>query len=195
VEDGVCRGIETVSGWKYLAKAVILCTGTYLKARCVYGEVSDPTGPNGLKAATHLSDSLRECGIDLLRFKTGTPARIDGRTVDFSKMTEQKGDDELVPFSFTNRAEDIEKPYGACLKFWVFDAEFRQSLLYESAHLTHLTDSRQVAFHISHEARLSNLAEALSYHLQSDGLACARSSCNKSMAVCHLRIDINIFFP
>ena len=114
VEDGVCCGIETVSGWKYLAKAVILCTGTYLKARCVYGEVSDPTGPNGLKAATHLSDSLRECGIELLRFKTGTPARIDGRTVDFSKMTEQKGDDELVPFSFTNRAEDIEKPQVSC---------------------------------------------------------------------------------
>ena len=114
VEDGVCRGIETVSGWKYLAKAVILCTGTYLKARCVYGEVSDPTGPNGLKAATHLSDSLRDCGIELLRFKTGTPARIDGRTVDFSKMTEQKGDDELVPFSFTNRAEDIEKPQVSC---------------------------------------------------------------------------------
>ena len=114
VEDGVCRGIETVSGWKYLAKAVILCTGTYLKARCVYGEVSDPTGPNGLKAATHLSDSLREHGIELLRFKTGTPARIDGRTVDFSKMTEQKGDDVLVPFSFTNRAEDIEKPQVSC---------------------------------------------------------------------------------
>ena len=114
VEDGVCRGIETVSGWKYLAKAVILCTGTYLKARCVYGEVSDPTGPNGLKAATHLSDSLRDSGIELLRFKTGTPARIDGRTVDFSKMTEQKGDDVLVPFSFTNRAEDIEKPQVSC---------------------------------------------------------------------------------
>ena len=114
VEDGVCRGIETVSGWKYRAKAVILCTGTYLKARCVYGEVSDPTGPNGLKAATHLSDSLRECGIELLRFKTGTPARIDGRTVDFSKMTEQKGDETLVPFSFTNRAEDIEKPQVSC---------------------------------------------------------------------------------
>ena len=114
VEDGVCRGIETVSGWKYLAKAVILCTGTYLMARCVYGEVSDPTGPNGLKAATHLSDSLRENGIELLRFKTGTPARIDGRTVDFSKMTEQKGDDVLVPFSFTNRAEDIEKPQVSC---------------------------------------------------------------------------------
>jgi len=114
VEDGVCRGIETVSGWKYLAKAVILCTGTYLKARCVYGEVSDPTGPNGLKAATHLSDSLRDCGIELLRFKTGTPARIDGRTVDFSKMTEQKGDETLVPFSFTNRPEEIAKPQVSC---------------------------------------------------------------------------------
>lgn len=114
VEDGICRGIETVSGWKYLAKAVILCTGTYLKARCVYGEVSDPTGPNGLKAATHLSDSLREQGIELLRFKTGTPARIDGRTVDFSKMTEQKGDDKLVPFSFANTAEMIAKPQVSC---------------------------------------------------------------------------------
>ena len=114
VEDGVCRGIRTVSGWTYRAKAVILCTGTYLMARCVYGEVSDPTGPNGLKAATHLSDSLRKNGIELLRFKTGTPARIDGRTVDFSKMTEQKGDETLVPFSFTNRPEDIEKPQVSC---------------------------------------------------------------------------------
>ncbi len=114
VEDGICKGLRTVSGWTYLAKAVILCTGTYLKARCVYGEVSDPTGPNGLKAATHLSDSLRVCGIELLRFKTGTPARIDGRTVDFSKMTEQKGDETLVPFSFANKAEDIAKPQISC---------------------------------------------------------------------------------
>ena len=114
VEDGVCRGLHTVSGWTFLAKAVILCTGTYLKARCVYGEVSDPTGPNGLKAATHLSDSLRACGIELLRFKTGTPARIDGRTVDFSKMTEQKGDETLVPFSFANTAEEIAKPQVSC---------------------------------------------------------------------------------
>jgi len=114
VEDGVCRGVKTLSGWTYQAKAVILCTGTYLKARCVYGEVSEQTGPNGLKAAMHLSDSLRENGIELLRFKTGTPARIDGRTVDFSKMTEQKGDDTLVPFSFSNKAEDIAKPQISC---------------------------------------------------------------------------------
>ena len=114
VEDGVCRGIVTVSGWTYLAGAVILCTGTYLKARCVYGEVSDPTGPNGLKAATHLSDSLRANGIELLRFKTGTPARIDGRTVDFSKMTEQKGDEKLVPFSFSHSAKEIERPQVSC---------------------------------------------------------------------------------
>lgn len=114
VEDGVCRGIVTVSGWTYLAAAVILCTGTYLKARCVYGEVSDPTGPNGLKAATHLSDSLRANGIELLRFKTGTPARIDGRTVDFSKMTEQKGDEKLVPFSFSHSAKEIERPQVSC---------------------------------------------------------------------------------
>ena len=114
VEDGVCRGVRTVSGWTYLAGAVILCTGTYLKARCVYGEVSDPTGPNGLKAATQLSDSLRACGIELLRFKTGTPARIDGRTVDFSKMTEQKGDEEIVPFSFSNKAQDVARPQISC---------------------------------------------------------------------------------
>ena len=101
VEDGVCRGVKTLSGWTYQAKAVILCTGTYLKARCVYGEVSEQTG-------------LRENGIEHLRFKTGTPARIDGRTVDFSKMTEQKGDDTLVPFSFSNKAEDIAKPQISC---------------------------------------------------------------------------------
>ena len=114
VEDNTVRGVETVSGWKVMAKAVILCTGTYLKARCVYGEVSEATGPNGLKAATYLSDSLRECGLELMRFKTGTPARIDGRTVDFSKMTEQKGDPSIAPFSFENSPADLERPQVSC---------------------------------------------------------------------------------
>ena len=114
VEDGVLKAVRTLSGWTFLCKAVILCTGTYLKSRCVYGEVSEPTGPNGLKAATHLSDSLLANGIELLRFKTGTPARVDGRTVDFSKMEEQKGDVQIVPFSFTNTPEDIARPQVSC---------------------------------------------------------------------------------
>ena len=114
VEDGRVTGAESVSGWKYLADAVILCTGTYLNSRCVYGEVSEETGPNGLKRATYLSSSLREAGLRLLRFKTGTPARIDGRTVDFSKMEEQKGDEHLTPFSFTNKAEELQRPQVSC---------------------------------------------------------------------------------
>ena len=114
VEDGKILGAETVSGKQYLAPAVILCTGTYLNARCVYGEVSEETGPNGLKRATHLSDSLRENGLKLLRFKTGTPARIDGRTVDLSKMEEQKGDETITPFSFENNENDIKKQQISC---------------------------------------------------------------------------------
>ena len=114
VEDGKIIGAETVSGKKYLAPAVILCTGTYLNARCVYGEVSEETGPNGLKRATHLSDSLRENGLKLLRFKTGTPARIDGRTVDLSKMEEQKGDEVITPFSFENKEDEIKKQQISC---------------------------------------------------------------------------------
>ena len=113
-EDGKIIGAETVSGKKYLAPAVILCTGTYLNARCVYGEVSEETGPNGLKRATHLSDSLRENGLKLLRFKTGTPARIDGRTVDLSKMEEQKGDETITPFSFENKENEIKKQQISC---------------------------------------------------------------------------------
>ena len=93
---------------------MILCTGTYLNARCVYGEVSEETGPNGLKRATHLSDSLRENGLKLLRFKTGTPARIDGRTVDLSKMEEQKGDETITPFSFENKENEIKKQQISC---------------------------------------------------------------------------------
>ena len=114
IRDGEIFGVETVSGRQFLAPAVILCTGTYLNARCVYGEVSELTGPNGLKRATYLSDSLREAGLKLLRFKTGTPARIDGRTVDFSKMEEQKGDEHFTPFSFTNSAGELERPQISC---------------------------------------------------------------------------------
>lgn len=114
VEDNKIVGVQTYSGAVYRCKAVVLCTGVYLKARCVYGDVSNDTGPNGLSAANHLSDSLREIGIELFRFKTGTPARIDKRSIDFSKMVEQFGDDEVVPFSFTNKPEDIEKEQVSC---------------------------------------------------------------------------------
>lgn len=107
-------GVQTITGAFYKAKAVILCTGVYLKARCIHGDVSYDTGPNGLSAANHLSDSLRELGIELYRFKTGTPARIDKRSIDFSKMEEQFGDEKIVPFSFTNKREDIEKEQVSC---------------------------------------------------------------------------------
>ena len=101
VEDGQARGVRTFSGAEYRCKAVVLCTGTYLKARCIYGDVSYETGPNGLQAATHLTDSLKKNGVEMFRFKTGTPARIDRRSIDFSKMEEQKGDERVVPFSFS----------------------------------------------------------------------------------------------
>lgn len=114
VEEGKITGVQTYSGAVYPCKAVVLCTGVYLKARCVYGEVSNYTGPNGLSAANHLSDSLKELGIELYRFKTGTPARIDKRSIDFSKMAEQFGDEEIVPFSFTNTEEDIKKEQVSC---------------------------------------------------------------------------------
>ncbi len=114
VEDGKISGVQTYSGAIYPCKAVVLCTGVYLKARCVYGDVSNYTGPNGLSAANHLSDSLQELGIELYRFKTGTPARIDKRSIDFSKMAEQKGDEEIVPFSFTNTEEDIKREQVSC---------------------------------------------------------------------------------
>ncbi|MDO5154333.1 MAG: tRNA uridine-5-carboxymethylaminomethyl(34) synthesis enzyme MnmG [Eubacteriales bacterium] len=109
----VC-GIRTKSGATYYAKTVVLCTGVYLNARCIYGDVVNHTGPNGLSAATFLSDSLVNSGIPIRRFKTGTPARIDKRSIDFSKMEEQKGDEDIVPFSFTNRAEDIEREQISC---------------------------------------------------------------------------------
>lgn len=114
VENGRATGVKTVSGAFYHAKAVIICTGTYLKARCLFGDVINHTGPNGLMSADHLSQSLLSAGLVLKRFKTGTPARIDGRTVDFSKMAEQKGDDEIVPFSFTSDASAMDKEQVSC---------------------------------------------------------------------------------
>lgn len=113
-ECGKVTGVEMQSGAVYRSQVVILCTGVYLNARCIYGDVSNATGPNGLSAANYLSDSLKEHGIRLMRFKTGTPARIDSRSIDFSKMTEQKGDEKLVPFSFTNHPEDIEREQVSC---------------------------------------------------------------------------------
>ena len=113
-EDGKIRGVKTFSGAVYYAKAVILCTGTYLKARCIYGDVSNPTGPNGLQAANHLTDSLRKHGIEMFRFKTGTPARVDKKSIDFSKMEEQFGDEKVVPFSFSTNPDEIQKDQVSC---------------------------------------------------------------------------------
>lgn len=113
-EDNKITGVKIYSGGIYPCKAVVLCTGVYLKARCIYGEVSNYTGPNGLPAANHLTDSLIQLGIELYRFKTGTPARIDKRSIDFTKMEEQLGDEEVVPFSFTNTSKDIEKEQVSC---------------------------------------------------------------------------------
>lgn len=113
-ENSRITGVKTTSGAIYHAKAVILCTGTYLKARCVYGEVSEYTGPNGLKAANYLTDSLIAHNVIMNRFKTGTPARVDARSLDFSKMEEQPGDEHIVPFSFENTEEDIKKEQMSC---------------------------------------------------------------------------------
>lgn len=114
VENKVIRGVKTFSGAEYYAKAVVLCTGTYLKARCLYGDVVNCTGPNGLQAANHLTDSLVENGVEMFRFKTGTPARIDKRSVDFSKMQEQFGDERVVPFSFTTDPEKVQINQVSC---------------------------------------------------------------------------------
>lgn len=114
VEDGVVKGVKTYSGAAYHSKAVVLCTGTYLKARCLYGEVINYTGPNGLQPANHLTDSLKANGVEMFRFKTGTPARIDKRSIDFSKMQEQKGDERVVPFSFTTNPEDVQIEQESC---------------------------------------------------------------------------------
>lgn len=112
--EKICKGVKTVSGAIFHTKAVVLATGTYLKSRCIYGEVSEETGPNGLKSAKSLSESLRNAGIKLYRFKTGTPARVDKRSIDFSKMEEQKGDIPIIPFSFTNLETGIEKEQISC---------------------------------------------------------------------------------
>lgn len=114
VEDGKIKGAKTYSGAVYHTQAVVLCTGTYLKARCIYGDVSNPTGPNGLQAANHLTDSLKALGIEMFRFKTGTPARVDKRSIDFSKMEEQFGDERVVPFSISTDPESVQKEQVSC---------------------------------------------------------------------------------
>ena len=114
IENQIVKGAKTNNGIIFYSKAVVLCTGTYLKARCLCGESIVHTGPNGLQAANYLSDSLIKNGIEILRFKTGTPARMDKRSIDFSKMEEQFGDDEIIPFSFTTNRKDIQKDQISC---------------------------------------------------------------------------------
>lgn len=114
VENKEVKGVKTFSGAEYYSKAVVLCTGTYLRARCLYGDVVNYTGPNGLQAANHLTDSLIKNGVEMYRFKTGTPARIDKRSVDFSKMQEQLGDERVVPFSFTTDPESVQIDQVSC---------------------------------------------------------------------------------
>ena len=114
VQNSVLTGVKTISGATYYCKAAVLCTGVYLKSRCLYGDVVMHTGPNGLQAANHLTDSLIAHGIEVRRFKTGTPARIDKKSIDFSKMTEQFGDKRIVPFSFTTDPESIQKDQVSC---------------------------------------------------------------------------------
>lgn len=113
-QNGKVCGVKTYSGAIYHAKAIVLATGTYLKARCIYGDVSNATGPNGLQAANYLTDSLKNMGIEMYRFKTGTPARIDKRSIHFDEMQEQFGDEKIVPFSFLNKEEDIKRPQISC---------------------------------------------------------------------------------
>ncbi len=113
-EDNKITGVQTYSGAIYRCKAVVLCTGTYLRARCIYGDVSNHTGPNGLQAANYLTDCLKELGIKMNRFKTGTPARIDKKSIDFSKMEEQFGDERVVPFSFTTDPNSVQKDQVSC---------------------------------------------------------------------------------
>lgn len=113
-EEQKIKGVKTYSGAVYETKAVVLCTGTYLKARCIYGDVSSYTGPNGLQAANYLTDSLKHLGVEMYRFKTGTPARIDRRSIDFSKMEEQSGDERVVPFSFSTDPEDVQIEQASC---------------------------------------------------------------------------------
>lgn len=114
VDKGKIKGAKTISGATYYAKAVVLCTGVYLKAKCIYGDVSEHTGPNGLKAANALTESLIANGIEVRRFKTGTPARVDKRSIDFSKMEEQFGDERVIPFSFSTNPESVQKEQVSC---------------------------------------------------------------------------------
>ncbi|MCR5791102.1 MAG: tRNA uridine-5-carboxymethylaminomethyl(34) synthesis enzyme MnmG [Lachnospiraceae bacterium] len=114
IEDGKARGVKIYSGLVYITKCVLICTGVYLKARCLCGEAIKNTGPNGLQSANHLSDSLKKTGIELIRFKTGTPARIAGETIDFSKMEPQYGDETIVPFSFSTDMESVKRDQLPC---------------------------------------------------------------------------------
>ena len=114
IEDGKVTGVQTYSGCIYPCKAVVLCTGTYLRARCIYGDVSMHTGPNGLQSADHLTECLKNLGVKMYRFKTGTPARIARNSIDFSKMEEQKGDERVVPFSFTTDPESVQIDQASC---------------------------------------------------------------------------------
>ncbi|MDD5944125.1 MAG: tRNA uridine-5-carboxymethylaminomethyl(34) synthesis enzyme MnmG [Clostridia bacterium] len=132
VENGGVKGIETSSGGQYMAKAVVLCMGTYMKARCLYGETIVHSGPNGLMPATELSQSLLDLGIRLYRFKTGTPARIDAKTMDFSKMTPQYGDENIVPFSFENTPEDIAREQVPC--YLTYTNENTHKLIRDNLH-------------------------------------------------------------
>ena len=113
-EEGKVIGVKTLQELSITAAPWSLATGTYLRARCIYGEVSNPTGPNGLQAANHLTDSLKALGIEMYRFKTGTPARVDRRSIDFSKMEEQFGDERVVPFSFTTDPKSVQKEQVSC---------------------------------------------------------------------------------
>lgn len=113
-DDRIVEGVKVVSGGIYRSKVVIIATGTYLRARCIYGEVSIDSGPNGLQAANHLTERLRSLGIELYRFKTGTPARVDRRTIDFSQLEEQPGDEKIVPFSFETDEKDIRRDQISC---------------------------------------------------------------------------------
>lgn len=115
VEDGTIKGVKTYSGATYYAKAVVLCTGTYLKARCIYGDVSNYTGPNGLQAANYLTDSLKANGVEMFRFKTGTPARIDKRSIDFRRWKSRKGMRELFRFL----SPLIRKAFRSIVSCWL----------------------------------------------------------------------------
>lgn len=131
-EKGKVVGVQTTSGAVYRCKAVVLCTGTYLKARCLYGDTIVNSGPNGLKSANELTDSLKELGINIMRFKTGTPARIDKKSVDFSKMEPQYGDKEIVPFSFETDLGSIEREQVPC---WLtYTNEYTHKIIKENLH-------------------------------------------------------------